>query len=117
VLNVVVLRGRILRPVEERELPSGGRVVSFDLTVRREGVPAETVPIAWLDPPASALLLVPDDEVWVVGRVKRRFFQAGGGTQSRTEVVAEAVVKVGQAKRAEAAIARALEAVDAARSG
>ena len=114
-LNLVVLRGRLARPIEERELPSGGRVVALDLTIRREGVPTETAPIAWFDPPASALLLEPDDEVWVVGRVKRRFFRAGGGTQSRTEVVADAVVKVTHAKRAEAAIAGALEALEAAR--
>jgi len=43
----------------------------------------------------------------VVGRVRRRFFRAGGSTQSRTEVVAEAVVNAKHAKRAGAALERA----------
>jgi hypothetical protein len=43
----------------------------------------------------------------VVGRVRRRFFKTPGGTQSRTEVVAEAVIPARQAKRARAAVDRA----------
>ena len=110
-LNVVVLRGVLSRPAEERELPSGSRLVAIELTVRREGAPAESVPVAWFDPPASAGGLDVDDEVWVVGRVRRRFFRTGAGTQSRTEVVAEVVIPVRQVKRAEAAINKALEEV------
>jgi single-strand DNA-binding protein len=48
----------------------------------------------------------------VVGRVRRRFFRAGGTTQSRTEVVADTVVPATQAKRVEAALRRAREALD-----
>jgi hypothetical protein len=43
----------------------------------------------------------------VVGRVRRRFFRTGAGTQSRTEVVAEAVVNARHTKRAAAALERA----------
>jgi single-strand DNA-binding protein len=43
-------------------------------------------------------------DVLVVGRVRRRFFRAGGVTQSRTEVVASAVVPL----RRTAAVRRAL---------
>ena len=50
----------------------------------------------------------------VVGRVRRRFFRAGGGTQSRTEVVAEAVVNARHAKRAAAALQRAQAALEEA---
>jgi single-strand DNA-binding protein len=37
--------------------------------------------------------------VVVSGRVRRRFFRAGGVTQSRTEVVAARVARVGSASR------------------
>ena len=40
-------------------------------------------------------------------RKRRRFFHAGGATQSRTEVVAEAVVNAKHTKRATAALERA----------
>ncbi len=42
------------------------------------------------------------------GRVHRRLFRAGGTTASRTEVVAEAVVPVGQRKRVSALLEAAL---------
>jgi single-strand DNA-binding protein len=45
----------------------------------------------------------------VVGRVRRRFYRAGGATQSRTEVVAETVVAARQAKRAATALASACD--------
>jgi single-strand DNA-binding protein len=46
------------------------------------------------------------EEVLVVGRVRRRFFRAGGATQSRTEVAATLAVPTRRA----AAAAKALEA-------
>ena len=108
-LNVVAIRGRLSRPAEERVLPtSGDRLVGLDLTVRREGAEkAESVPVVWHDPPATAANLDTGDEVVVVGHVARRFFRAGGATQSRTEVVAHAVVPVRSAKRVENALAQA----------
>jgi single-strand DNA-binding protein len=45
-------------------------------------------------------------ELLVTGRVRRRFFRAGGVTQSRTEVVADRVVPT----RRRAAVRRAVEA-------
>ncbi len=90
--NVVVLVGRLARPAEARELPSGDRLVAYEVTVDREGERAETVPVVWFGAPASAVDHDVDERMVVVGRVRRRFFRAGGGTQSRTEVVAEAVV-------------------------
>jgi single-strand DNA-binding protein len=47
-----------------------------------------------------------------VGRVRRRFFRAGGTTQSRTEVVADSVVPARQAKRARAAVEKARHTLD-----
>ncbi|MBW3626777.1 MAG: single-stranded DNA-binding protein, partial [Actinobacteria bacterium] len=107
-VNVAILRGRLSRPPEERLLPSGDVVVSYDVTVPRPGERAETVPVAWVNPPASAADLDVDVEVVVVGRVRRRFFRAGGATQSRTEVVAERVVPTRRRARAAQAVAAAL---------
>lgn len=105
--NVVVLIGRLARPAETRQLPSGDRLVAYEVTVERPGERAETVPVVWVNAPASAGDHDVDERMLVVGRVRRRFFRAGGGTQSRTEVVAEAVVNAKHGKRAAAALQRA----------
>ena len=106
-MNVVVLLGRLARPAEVRELPSGDRLVAYEVTVERPGERAETVPVVWLGAPANAVEHDVDERMLVVGRVRRRFFRAEGSTQSRTEVVAEAVVNAKHAKRAAAALERA----------
>ena len=88
-LNVVVVSGQLARPSQQVELPSGSRLASFEVTVRRTDGPTEVVPVTWLDPPAWAVELDAGTAVVVAGRIRRRFFRAGGTTQSRTEVVAE----------------------------
>ncbi len=117
--NVVVLAGRLARPAEMRQLPSGDRLVTYEVTVPRSGERAETVPVVWFEAPSSGADHDVDEEVVVVGRVRRRFFRAGGSTQSRTEVVAEAVVPARQTSRVRAALERAqgrlTEATPAAR--
>ena len=105
--NLVVLIGRLARPAEARELPSGDRLVAYEVTVERPGERAETVPVVWTGAPPSAGDHDVDAPVVVVGRVRRRFFRAGGATQSRTEVVADVVVGANQAKRVAAALERA----------
>lgn len=110
-MNVVVLHGVLSRPPEERALPSGDRLIAYEVTIRTDGAPAESVPVCWLDPPARASSLERGTEVVVTGRVRRRFFRAGGATASRTEVVATAVVPASQRKRAAAAVAAAAEAL------
>jgi single-strand DNA-binding protein len=109
-MNVVVVRGALSRAPEVRELPSGGVVVNYEVTVRPADGPAEGVPVVRYDEASS-----PFDagaEVVVIGRVRRRFFRAGGATQSRTEVVAEQVLPVTQRRRIKSALARATVAVD-----
>src|SRR5688572_21493169 len=54
-MNVVALAGRLARPAEERLLPSGDRLVAYEVTVPRPGERAETVPVVWFDAPASAV--------------------------------------------------------------
>jgi single-strand DNA-binding protein len=110
--NVVALVGRLARPAEWRELPSGDRLVSYEVTVERPGERAEGVPVVWVGAPATAADHDVGERVVVVGRVRRRFFRAGGGTQSRTEVVADAVVAARQAKRARGALERARAMLD-----
>jgi single-strand DNA-binding protein len=112
--NVVVLIGRLARPVQLRHLPSGDAIAEYQLTVRRDGQRAESVPVVWESPPAAAGDHDTDSELLVVGRVRRRFFRAGARTESRTEVVAEAVVPCRQAKRVRAALSEACDRIGSA---
>jgi single-strand DNA-binding protein len=111
-LNVVALVGRLARPAEARELPSGDTLVAYEVTVPRESGRAESVPVVWFGAPASAADRDVDEKVVVVGRVRRRFFRGAGGTQSRTEVVADVVVPARQSKRATAALEGALRRLE-----
>ncbi len=113
-LNVVALRGCLSRPATLRSLPSGTMVVSLDLTVRREdGEKAESVPVVWHDPPEWAGDLVTGAEVVVVGHVARRFFRnAGGRTESRTEVVASAIAPVRSGRRVEQVLKQAASGIE-----
>ncbi len=117
VINVVVLEGVLAKPALYRELPSGSRLLTLEVTVRREGAPAEPVPVAWFDAPAWAVSLDEGSPVVVTGRVRRRFFRAGGVTQSRTEVLAERVLRSSDVKRAQAAMAAAGAVLEAAAAG
>lgn len=105
--NLVALRGRLSRPAEQRVLESGTTLVGLEVSVRREGEKAETVPVVCFDAPAAVATLDVEEEVVVVGRVRRRFFRAGGMIQSRTEVVADAVVPTRQGRKVEAALTTA----------
>jgi single-strand DNA-binding protein len=89
--NLVVLRGTLVAEARLRELPSGAAIAQFDVTTR-DDTGTQSVPVAWFDPPPSVAELEAGVELVVVGSVRRRFFRAGGATQSRTEVVAEKVV-------------------------
>lgn len=110
--NIVVLRGRLTRPAALRSLPSGDQLVALEVSIRRVGERAETAPVVWPDAPATATALDVDEEVVVIGRVRRRFFRAGGATQSRTEVVAELVVPASSTRKVKAALARVLARLD-----
>lgn len=115
--NLVVLIGRLARPAQTRQLASGDVLAEYQLTVERPGERADSVPVVWEKPPASATALEADAEVVVVGRVRRRFFRASGATASRTEVVADSVIPSRQAKKARAAVAAACVQLEEARPG
>lgn len=106
-LNIAVLRGRLSRNPALRTLPSGTALTSLEVTVAVADGPDQSVPVAWFDAPERAGRLEAGDEVVVVGRVRRRFFRAGGATASRTEVLAAQVLPAGRRR----AVARALQAV------
>ncbi len=101
--NLVVLRGTVAHAPALRDLPSGSVVAQFDLitAVHQDGrVAPITVPVAWTDPSSSDLTRVGEGvAVVVVGTVRRRFFRVAGATQSRTEVVADAVVPAQRRKQ------------------
>jgi single-strand DNA-binding protein len=112
--NVTVLVGNLGRAPEVRTLPSGDRVLALELSIRPVGAAAESVPIAWYDPPEPAVLWIAGEELLIVGRTRRRFFRSGGLTQSRTEVVATSVTPTRKAAAARRALGSALDLLDGA---
>ena len=105
ICNVAVVSGVLSSDPLPRDLPSGDTVISYEVTVRGEGAVTSTVPVAWFGPPDRLPALASGDAVVVTGRINRRFFRAGGQTQSRTELVADAVLPA----RRRAAIAKAVD--------
>ncbi|MEX2290839.1 MAG: single-stranded DNA-binding protein [Mycobacteriales bacterium] len=104
--NEVLLVGRVSGAPQERELPSGDALVSWRVIVDRpaprrappEGVRRIAIDtldcVAWTAALRSkARRLVDGDIVHVEGALRRRFWRAGAGATSRTEV------EVGQLRR------------------
>lgn len=96
-VNEVLLTGRVSGVPEERELPSGDRVVQLRVVVRR--APArgrtggsravvDTIDLScWTRPlQRKALKLGAGDLVTVHGALRRRFWRSPGGPSSRYEV-------------------------------
>jgi len=104
--NLVVLRGSVAHAPALRDLPSGSVVAQFDVStaIQVDGrVATGAVPVAWTDPSPSDLARVGEGvDVVVVGTVRRRFFRVAGATQSRTEVVADAVIPARRRKQVDA---------------
>lgn len=99
-VNLSVLRGPISGPPEVRALKSGRRIAT--LAVRTPGGDGKhtSVPVSVWDPPAWVETLETDEDVLVVGRVRRRFFRtASGGNGSRTEVEADALAPARDRRR------------------
>ena len=103
-LDRVVLAGTVHGSAERRELASGTVVVAFDVAVDRESG-RSVVPVTWTDP-ALRPSIEAGAPLVVIGHVRRRFFRTGGTTQSRTEVVAEAVLPAGSRAKVGQAVER-----------
>jgi single-strand DNA-binding protein len=92
----VVIVGRIGSRVEQRELPSGDAVTVFTLVVDRSardrrsprGARVDAIPCQTFRLPIARRLesLTEGDWVRVQGQLRRRFWRAGAGLGSATEV-------------------------------
>ena len=102
-MNVAVVRGHVLAAPNERRLGSGEFAPSFDV-VTESDAGRLTVPVNWVT--TVKTLIAEGDDVVVIGRVRRRFFQAGGAAQTRTELLAESVI----AARRKVAVQKAIDA-------
>lgn len=102
-LNVAVVRGIVSSPPRSRELPSGDTITNVEVTTPLASG-SVSVPTVVRD---GRVDVVAGDEVVVIGHVARRFFRVGGGTQSRTEVVAAHIIKTTKTKTVERALIEA----------
>jgi single-strand DNA-binding protein len=110
-LNLVVVRGTVSSPPDVRVLPSDAVLAQLQISTRLE---SETLsmPVAVWSPAAWVEALEPGDDVVVLGRVRRRFFRAGGAAASRVEVEAEVVARARDRRRVHAAVQRAIDALE-----
>jgi single-strand DNA-binding protein len=106
-MNVVILRGVLSRPAEQRVLPSGDTLIAYEVRTANVPGPAESVPVVWPAAPERALFSE-GQAVVVTGRVRRRFYRAAGATQSRTEVVADAVIRASDVRRVRRVVEHAI---------
>jgi single-strand DNA-binding protein len=112
-LDLAVILGTLSSDPVEQTLPSGSVLVRYEVTVRDRS-PADSVPVSWLDPRRPPAVRA-GDRVVVVGRVRRRFFRAGGSTRSATEVLATSVSRTRSTAGALAALADATEVLAGSR--
>lgn len=94
--NEVRLRGRVTTPPEERELPSGSRIITLRLSVTRTPSPmgrGSKQTSDWVDcvvwggrERRTTARWRQGDLVEVDGSLRRRFYRGQGGTSTRLEV-------------------------------
>jgi single-strand DNA-binding protein len=94
--NVVRLRGKVSTAPEERELPSGTRIVTLRLSIGRETSPMTSgskQTTDWVDCSAwggkvrrTVTAWRAGDVVEVEGALRRRFSRSEAGTNTRLEV-------------------------------
>jgi single-strand DNA-binding protein len=107
--NVVLLRGTVNNEPVVRTMASGNTITQVEVSTAVDGR-SVTVPVSVAD---RVVTVAPGDTVVVAGYVRRRFFRAGGATQSRTEVVADDVIKATRRRTVERTIGRVLDAIGA----
>ena len=94
--NEVVLVGRITSPATERVLPSGDMITSWRITIDRDGDGRDVVDCtAWSARlQRSSLTWQKGDVVEISGAIRRRFWRAGAGLGSATEVEVQSAKRV-----------------------
>ncbi len=110
-MNIVILSGHLSSDPRRTELPSGSVIWSLDLTTPSPDG-ARSVPVVWQGELTDGRWSA-GAPVVVAGHCRRRFFRAGGVTQSRTEVVASAIVDVTRRRAEPAAVRSAIRALGA----
>ncbi|MGQ0830353.1 MAG: hypothetical protein ACT4OV_01620 [Microthrixaceae bacterium] len=111
-INLSLVVGVLRQAPVVRTGADGEAVLSFDLAVRVPDLPLESVPVVWSAAPSAAATWASGLEVLVIGRVRRRFFRAGGSTQSRTEVLATSVIPTRRRVAARRALEQVRQAID-----
>lgn len=110
-MNIAVVRGQVLRKPVERELATGTQL-SFEVNVSYDEGPNESVEVVWMNPPDRSRWPRQGVEVFVAGRVRRRFFRlTSGQTAARTELVADTVLTARQTRMIERRLAAVVDEV------
>ncbi len=105
-VNVSVLRGPISGAPEIRALKSGRRIATLAVRTPAGDGRSTSVPVTLWDPPAWVETLASDDDVLVVGRVRRRFFRTTTGSGARTDVEADVLARARDRRRLTASLRR-----------
>ena len=105
--NVVTLVGRLTATPEQKELPSGDLIVTFRVSVPRQGTPmtrGSKQGTDWVECVAfgarcrrSVIGWQVGDEVAVEGALRRRFYRTPAGASTRLEVEALKARRVARA--------------------
>ena len=88
--------GRVTSPATERVLPSGDTITSWRITIDRDGDGRDVVDCtAWSARlQRSSLTWQKGDVVEISGAIRRRFWRAGAGLGSATEVEVQSAKRV-----------------------
>ena len=106
-VNVSVLRGAVSGPPEIRALKSGRKIATLAVRTSAGDGHNTSVPVTVWDPPAWVETLEAEENVLVVGRVRRRFFRTAAGTSGvRTDVEADSVARARDRRRLAAVLRR-----------
>ena len=109
-VNLAVVRGTISSPPDVRILPSEAVLAQLQVSTRLD-TETLSLPVAVWNPAAWVQELETGDAVIVVGRVRRRFFRAGGAAASRVEVEADVVARAHDRRRVQRALRHVNEAL------
>jgi single-strand DNA-binding protein len=112
-LNVAIVRGSCSSAPEVRTLESGQTLAVLQVTTKPDDGAAVSVPVVVWSPPAWVERLDAGDEIVALGRVRRRFYRAGGGAASKTELEAEVVARGADRRRVAVVLRRAYDVLEA----